>query len=243
MFDINTIPMSERVHITKNLLRYGIAIDQETGKIDYIPGTVVPELKCASMHLIRHAETVAVAKHEFMCDTSENCGFTENGTEITKKQALELDAYNFDIALYGPIPRVVNTQQIIMSYPQKFKAIKVHKLHGIDNTGWEYKSFEEVSKDPTFIEREIENNMFARTPSGTSWGMVIANCVDVIDLINECYAGLKVLLISQGSVLRAFQILLRNREHPWDDYTVSGMYHVGDDSKKKKNYGIISKVF
>lgn len=49
MFDINTIPMSERVHITKNLLRYGIAIDQETGKIDYIPGTVVPELKCASM--------------------------------------------------------------------------------------------------------------------------------------------------------------------------------------------------
>ena len=76
MFDVNTIPMSERVHITKNLLRYGIAIDQETGKIDYIPGTVVPELKCASIHLIRHAETEAVAKHEFMCDTSDNCGFT-----------------------------------------------------------------------------------------------------------------------------------------------------------------------
>ena len=42
MFDINSIPMSERVHITKNLLRYGIAVDQETGKIDYIPGTKVP---------------------------------------------------------------------------------------------------------------------------------------------------------------------------------------------------------
>lgn len=37
--------------------------------------------------------------------------------------------------------------------------------------------------------------------------------------------------------------ILRTREHPWDDYTASGMYHVGDDSKKKKNYGIISKVF
>ena len=34
MFDINTIPVSERVHITKNLLRYGIATDQETGKIE-----------------------------------------------------------------------------------------------------------------------------------------------------------------------------------------------------------------
>ena len=35
-------------------------------------------------------ETEAVAKHEFMCDTSDNCGFTENGIEITKKQAAEL---------------------------------------------------------------------------------------------------------------------------------------------------------
>ena len=87
MFDVNSIPMSERVHITKNLLRYGINIDQVTGKIDYIEGTTVPELKCASIHLIRHAETLAVAKHEFMSDTSDNCGFTEKGIEITKKQA------------------------------------------------------------------------------------------------------------------------------------------------------------
>ena len=243
MFDINTIPMSERVHITKNLLRYGIAIDQETGKIDYIPGTSVPEVRCESIHLIRHAETEAVAKHEFMCDTSNNCGFTESGIEITKKQAAELDEYNFDIALYGPIPRVVNTQLIIMERSQKFEAIKVHKLHGIDNTGWEYKSFEDLQHNPTFIAREIENNMFARTPSGTSWGMVIANCVDVLDIINEQYKGKKILLISQGSVLRAFQILLRKRKHPWDDFTVEGMYHVGDDTNKKKNYGIIDKVY
>lgn len=235
--------MSERVHITKNLLRYGIAVDQETGKIDYIPGTKVPELLCESIHLIRHAETEAVAKHEFMCDTSDNCGFTENGIEITKKQAAELDAYDFDIALYGPIPRVVNTHLIIMAHPQKFEAVKVHKLHGIDNTGWEYKSFDELCITPTFIAREIENNMFARTKSGTSWGMVIANCVDVLDLINEQYAGKKILLISQGSVLRAFQILLRKRKHPWDDFTVEGMYHVGDDTNKKKNYGIIDRIY
>ncbi len=243
MFNVNAIPMSERVHITKSLLRYGIAIDQETGKIDYIPGTTVPEVRCKSIHLIRHVETEAVAKHEFMCDTSDNCGFTESGIEIAKKQAAELDAYDFDIALYGPIPRVVNTQLIIMSIPQKFEAIKVHKLHGIDNTGWEYKTFDELHQTPTFIAREIENNMFARTPSGTSWGMVIANCVDVLDLINELYADKKVLLISQGSVLRAFQILFRKRKHPWDDFTVEGMYHVGDDTNKKKNYGIIDKIY
>jgi len=243
MFDISTIPAAERERITSNLMKWGISIDQETGKIDYIEGSTMPEVKCESIHLIRHAETEAVVKHEFMSDTSDNCGFTEKGIEITKKQAEELDDYDFDIALCGPIARVVNTMKIIMERPQKFEVVPVKKLHGIDNTGWEYKSFYDLEHDETFIAREIENNMYARTPKGTSWGTVIANCVDVIDLINEEYAGKKVLLFSQGSVLRAMQILLRARKHPWDDFTVEGMYHVGDDSNKKKNYGLISKVY
>ena len=243
MFDVKTIPAAERERITKTLLKWGISIDQETGKIDYIEGTTIPEVKCESIHLIRHAETEAVVKHEFMSDTSNNCGFTEMGIEITKKQAEELDAYNFDIALYGPIARVVNTKKIIMEKPQKFEAVRIQYLHGIDNTGWEYKSFDELVNTDTFIARELENNMFARTPEGTSWGTVIANASDVIDFINEYCVGKKVLLLSQGSVLRAFQILLRKRKHPWDDFTVEGMYHVGDDTNKKKNYGVIAKVF
>ena len=243
MFDVNTIPTAEKERITRTLLKWGIAIDQETGKIDYIEGTSIPEMKCQSIHLIRHAETVAVVKHEFMSDTSDNCAFSENGIAITRKQAEELDAYDFDVALYGPIARVVNTMKIIMERPQKFEAVRVEYLHGINNTGWEYKTYYDLEHDPTFIAREIENNMFARTPNGTSWGTVIANCADVLELINEQYAGKKVLLLSQGSCLRAMQILLRKRQHPWDDFTVSGMYHVGDDSKKKKDYGIIAQVF
>jgi broad specificity phosphatase PhoE len=243
MFDITAIPATERERITRTLLKWGIAIDQETGKIDYIEGTTIPEVKCASIHLIRHAETEAVVKHEFMSDTSNNCGFTESGIAITKKQADELDAYDFDIALYGPIARVVNTKNIIMARPQKFEAVRIQYLHGIDNTGWEYKKFEELVHTDTFIARELENNMFARTPEGTSWGTVIANASDVIDFINEYCVGKKILLLSQGSVLRAFQILLRKRAHPWDDFTVEGMYHVGDDTNKKKNYGIIDRVF
>ena len=243
MFDVNTIPVIERERITKTLAKWGIAIDQETGKIDYIEDFKLPEVKCESIHLIRHAETIAVAKHEFMSDTSDKCGFTENGIEITKKQAAELDEYDFDIALYGPIARVVNTKKIIMEHPQKFEAVRVQYLHGIDNTGWEYKSFYDLEHDPTFVAREMENNMFARTPEGTSWGTVISNCSDVIGFINEYCVGKKVLLFSQGSVLRAMQILLRKRKHPWDDFTVEGMYHVGDDTNKKKNYGIIDKVY
>ena len=235
MFDVNTIPATERERITKTLLKWGISTDQKTGKIDYIEGTTIPKVKCESIHLIRHAETIAVAKHEFMSDTSNNCGFTEGGVEIIKKQAEELDKYNFDIAFYGPIARVVNTKKIIMERTQKFEAVRLQFLHGIDNTGWEYKSFDELVNTDTFIARELENNMFARTPDGTSWGTVIANCSDVIDFINEYCAGKKVLLFSQGSVLRGLQILLRKREHPWDDFTVEGMYHVGDDTNKKKN--------
>lgn len=243
MFDTNTIPKEERERITNTLAKWGIVIDQENGKIDYIEDFVIPEVKCESIHLIRHAETVAVTKHEFMSDTSENSALTENGMEITRKQAEMLDEYNFDIALYGPIARVVNTQKVIMERPQKFESVQVQKLHGINNTGWEYKSFFDLENDPTFVAREIEKNMFARTPNGTSWGTVIANAADVLEMINEKYEGKRILLISQGSILRAMQILLRTRKHPWDDFTVSGMYHVGDDSKKKKDYGIINKVY
>jgi broad specificity phosphatase PhoE len=243
MFDAYSIPTEEKERITRKLRKWGIAIDQENGKIDYIEGTIIPEMKCKSIHLIRHAETVAVVKNEFMSDTSDNCAFSENGIDITRKQAAELDAYDFDIALYGPIARVVNTMKIIMERPQKFEAVPVEFLHGINNTGWEYKTYYDLENDPTFIAREIENNMFARTPKGTSWGTVIANCADVLELINEKYEDKRVLLLSQGSVLRAMQILLRTRKHPWDDFTVSGMYHVGDDTKKKKDYGIINRVY
>ena len=88
MFDVKTIPAAERERITRTLLKWGISIDQTTGKIDYIEGIVIPEIKCKSIHLIRHAETIAVAKHEFMSDTSNNCGFTEAGVQIIKKQAM-----------------------------------------------------------------------------------------------------------------------------------------------------------
>ena len=242
MFDISTIPAEERNRIVTNLLKWGIVTNMQDGTIDYIDAEL-PEMKCKSIHLIRHTETVAVAKHEFMSDTSDNCAFTEAGMELTRKQAEQLADYHFDVALVGPIARVVNTAKLIMQTPQSFQCVPVKKLHGIDNTGWEYKTYYDLEHDPLFLAREVENNMFARTERGTSWGTVIANCADVLDLINAEYAGKRILLLSQGSVLRGMQILLRKRAHPWDDYTAAGMYHIGDDSQKKKNYGVISKVY
>ena len=103
MFNVNTIPVLEREWITKTLLKCDISIDQDMGKINYIEGTSILKVKCESIHLIRHAETESLAKHEFMRDPYMNCCFTESGIEFTKKQAAELDTCNFVIALYGPI--------------------------------------------------------------------------------------------------------------------------------------------
>ncbi len=129
MFDIKSIPVEERERITSTLLKWGIATNQENGKIDNIDATL-PTMKCKSIYLIRHTETVAVANHEFMSDTSNNCSFTEDGKELTHKQAAELDSYNFDIALYGPIERVVNTQKLIMETPQNFECVCLECMHG-----------------------------------------------------------------------------------------------------------------
>lgn len=241
MFDLNSIPFAEIERIVSNLRRWGISVDIPTGMISY-DDTTLPVVNCKSIYLIRHAETIAVSKHEFMSDTSNNCDFTNEGINTIREQALKLSQYDFDVALFGPIERVINTQKLIMKTPQKFNCICIDKLHGIDNSGWEYKSISDLEKDPVFIEREIKNNVFARTPTGTSWGTVIANCVDVIDYINKNHVGKNVLLISQGSILRAMQILLRTRNRPWDGFSVSGMYHVGNDAGKRKNYGLINKL-
>lgn len=234
------IPEAEKQNIIDKLGKWGIAVSPE-GIIDYVDA-VLPKLTCKSIHLIRHAETVAVARHEFMSDTSDNVAFTENGLAVTRQQAELLDSYHFDVALVGMIERVVKTKELILQRPQSFQCIPLPCLHGIDNTGWEYKTVFDLENDPVFIEREIRNNVFARTPQGSSWGTVIANCADVLDYINEHCAGQRVLLISQGSVLRGLQILLHTRAHPWDGYTVKGMYHVGKTTVKK-NYGVISEVY
>ena len=63
------------------------------------------------------------------------------------------------------------------------------------------------------------------------------------EIVLDQTIGKKILLFSRGSVFRALWILLRLRAHPWDDFTVEGMYHVGDDTDKKKNYGPIAKVY
>ncbi len=86
MFDISTIPAAEQNRIVTNLRKWGIVTNMADGTIDYAD-VPIPEMKCESIHLIRHVETVAVAKHEFRSDTSDNCGFTEAGIELTTRQA------------------------------------------------------------------------------------------------------------------------------------------------------------
>ena len=51
MFDVNTIPVTERERITKTLAKWGITTDQETGKIDYIEDFELPEVKCERLLL------------------------------------------------------------------------------------------------------------------------------------------------------------------------------------------------
>ena len=89
MFDISTIPAAEQNRIVNNLRKWGIVTNMADGTIDYID-VPIPKMKCESIHLIRHTETVAVAKHEFMSDTSDNCGFTEAGV---KREDFEIVPY------------------------------------------------------------------------------------------------------------------------------------------------------
>ena len=226
--------------ILNKLSSYGIIADIKTGNISYCDDYKV-DLLCNTLYLLRHAETIAVANNEFMSDFSDNSRLTNCGKETAKKQAIELKNFKIDIAFYGPIPRVINTMRIIMEEGQSFKSYEMPELRGIDNKGWEYRTYDELKTNETFIQREIHHNIFAKTEQGTSWADVLCNCIDVIEYLNRTCVGKNILLISQGSVHRGLGIVLHKFVNPWDNYFVRKMFNL-NSGRGQSNYGLISQI-
>lgn len=232
--------IEEKLHIVMRLKEWGIYTDILSGSISYIEKSY-PFMKCRSLFLLRHAETEAVGMGQFMSDTSNNSRLTKAGIKTVKDSLNLIDSNQLDIVLYGPIKRVIDTKNIVEEILPMMNFVLLDKLKGIDNSGWEYKTYDDLKNDTVFIDREIRHNIFAKTERGTSWGQVLCNCANILEYINLNCKDMNILLVSQGSVLRGIEILLHQRENPWIDYTVSKMFNLSD-GHMKSNYGKISKI-
>lgn len=233
------ISNEEKKEIIEKLLKWGICVDESSGCISYY--TAAHQImECKGLFLMRHAETEAVGSQQFMSDKSQNSKLTHKGIEDVKAHLSDLDDIQFDIVFFGPIKRVIDTKNVVGEILNR-EFVMLEFLKGIDNQGWENKTYEDLKDNSVFVDREVKHNIFAKTELGTSWGEVLCNCIKVLEYINSFCENLNVLLISQGSILRGIEILLHKRRTPWEDYTATGMYNLRENLSSS-NYGKITRI-
>lgn len=239
--EMNTL--KERIAISIRLLHYGIFVNLKSGRLYYIP--YQPKCVCKSLQLIRHGETVAIEKGEFMSNDSANSRLTDKGRkELEKAVRYILDPLP-DIILVGPLQRTISTYEVLCEGLLCKPKVRICEyLTGINNSVWGGKTFEKLSMDDlcVFLQRECNHNIFAKTKDGDSWGDVLIRCDKLLKEIKDKYTDKKILLISQGSVYQGIKILLHQEKKPWDDYAASTMFGIIGNNVKQIGYGRIFNI-
>ena len=231
-------------HIANKLKKYGILTDMQSGKISY-SGNQSVNLYCKNLYFLRHGETEGTTSHRFMSAFSPNSCLTEKGRQQLLHVANKISQIDIDHILFSSIPRVKQTAEIIrQNINQGYDFTELSWLIGIDNTGWEGKTPKELDgiDAEDFIEREKKHNIFARSVRGSSWGQVLLCSITLINYLNEHFSGKNVLLISQGSILMGFQLLLHIHDEPWKKYDTDDFFCLKNNGQST-NYGKLKLIY
>ena len=235
-----------RKKVMKKLEKIGIDVDTNTGFITYNSNPKM-ELNCSAVYLLRHGRTKGTVEHKFMSDYSDNAHIGADAIKDLCELKEQVKNYKFDNAVVCcDIPRVNETAFVFKLLNPEIPYDFQTKYKGINNGGWENKSQKTLEgKDlNSYNEREIKHNIFAKSSNGESWAQVILNCIDLINYLNKNYDNKRVLLISQGSILRGLQILIGAEETPWGEYDVKKLYNLKQEKRQlKNNYASISCLY
>lgn len=230
--------------IALNLKQCGIKTDMITGQINYLPKFDM-KLRCNALYLLRHGETEASVTNRFMGRNSLNSKLIDEAKYTLKETAEEINKLQFDVVLYSDIPRVKETTEIIKKYvTDDTYFVEIPWMLGIDNTGWEGKTKDELQgmDIEDFYQREIVHNIFAKSSKGTSWGTVLDCCLKFVLYINKYFADKKILLVSQGSVFTGLQIVLHLLESPWEKYDAYKLFSLTEGSRQLQ-YGRLQLLY
>lgn len=220
-----------------------IKVNIKTGEIHYIQHRRSIQCICKNLYLLRHAETYGVRNNQFMNNTSENSRLTDYGQESIKELAPIIKEFDFDYILYSDIPRVKDTVELLKRDDFNNRFVKVSFLKGINNGDWAGKSLSELNNDNKnlFYRREILHDVFCHASGGNCWSDVIMRSLLLVLLINLKYRDKKILVVSQGSILRALQILLQKYDDPWKNYEPKTMFSLLQ-SKTTFQYGKLNRI-
>ena len=229
----------ERIIIARSLFSFGIFTNIFSGKIHYM--NFSRKCKCKSLRLLRHCETIAVKKGEFMNNESKNSCLTSEGIKILKEEISSNIKIIPDIVFVAPLKRTLYTYNVFKHEINcNIKFEKCNFMLGIDNSIWGGKSLEMLDTHNLyiFIRRELFHDIFAKTKNGDSWGDVLMRCVKLLNVLNRKHKNENVLLISQGSVAYGLNVLLHKFSTPWSDYNTHKMFF-SRNKQNMYNYGKI----
>lgn len=244
MGDFHENDLSLKRKIQSVLRSYGIAIN-ENGQIVY-QGECQISIKAKAVYLMRHAETIGTKKHQFMGEISDNAHICEDGKMNIMNSAKSIHQFYFDhIIVCSDIPRVLETAIELQKYTHDIPFHYCSDFSGINNGGWEGKTPNDLCNIDyrDYLEREEIKNIFAHSSNGTSWGEVLLSCNNLISHINMYYAGKRILLVSQGSMLQGLKILSHNSSTPWGSYDSKMMFNMATGKQSDSMYGKIVCVY
>lgn len=235
-----------RTKVAQRLKKIGIDVNVETGEISYSKKNKL-ELKCSAVYLLRHGRTKGTMENRFMSDNSENAHIVDDAIKDLCEIKEQIKTYNFNnVVVCSDIPRVQETALVFKLLNPELEYDFKTKYKGINNAGWENKNINDLSGTDynDYTEREVKHNIFAKSSNGESWAQVLLNCIDLIKYLNKKYENKRVLLISQGSVLRGIQILIGTSATPWGEYDVTKFYNLEPEKRQlKSNYASISCIY
>lgn len=237
----NENTLVERLNIFLYLLRYGIVTNLVTGRIRYV--SYRPSCRCSDLMLLRHGKTVGVENKEFMSNDSDNSILSNAGIREIEIISEDVRQYKPDITLVAPLNRTLSTFRVLQEkLPFSLNSIICSTLVGINNGVWESKTVDMLDEVNylVYYKREYHHNIFAKSLYGDSWGDVLLRCGNLLEAINQDYAGKKVLLISQGSILQGLRIILHKTVSPWSDYSSGSMF--SNTGSKSIGYGKLFSI-
>lgn len=239
-YHMNTV--EQQFYIRSLLAANGLDVD-DLGQLHY--GVKGMDINASALYLMRHGETEATQNRVFMSNDSANSHLCAKGRDYILSLRDTSPSYQFDVVIIcSDIPRVMETGCLFREIFPNYTYVYATKYRGIDNGGWEGKTPKDLKGTDyqDYVEREEKKNVFAKSARGGSWGDVLVNTVELIQFINTNYAGKRVLLISQGSILQALILLSHQTRVPWEKYDTRKLYNL-DKKQTKSNYGKIECLY
>ena len=164
--------------------------------------------KLGSFYILRHGEALNNINKIYSAGLNDKMFLTEKGRNEIEKRAEELKKYNIDLIISSDYDRTKQTSEIIAN-KLGIKIIYNSKLREINVGDFQGSSMNNNLK----FKEQWKNGVDISYPNGESWSDAKKRIMNFYEELYNEYSNKKVLIVSHGDILTAFQAFLSNKNY------------------------------